>query len=365
MKAAEIIDVLEALAPPSLQESYDNSGLLVGNPQTEVTSVLLSLDCTEEVIDEALAQGSNMLICHHPLIFGSLKSITGKDWIERCLIKAIKNDLLIYAIHTNLDNVMKGVNHKLAEVIGLQNCRILRPMKGQLTKLVFFVPTKQAEAVRQAVFAAGAGEIGNYSNCSFNLEGKGSFKAASGSNPHVGEVGELHFEQEERVEVILPNYLRSKIIKAMIKAHPYEEVAYDLYALQNSWEQRGSGMIGELKEEIEVDHFLKELKSKLNAGAIRYTKPPKSKLKKVAICGGSGSFLLKDAIKAGADIFITGDFKYHQFFDADGEIMIADVGHFESEQYTGELIRDYLNEKLKDLSCNLSQVDTNPINYFT
>ncbi|MAY84725.1 MAG: Nif3-like dinuclear metal center hexameric protein [Flavobacteriales bacterium] len=363
MKAKQIIAQLEELAPPSLQESYDNSGIMCGNPDMEVKSALFSLDCTEEVVDEAIEKGVEMLICHHPLIFGSLKSISGKNEIERCLIKAIKADLMIYAIHTNLDNVINGVNAKIAEKIGLQNCSILRPMNAQLSKLVFFVPTKQAELVRNAIFEAGGGEIGNYSHCSFNSEGEGTFKANEAAEPFVGEKGKLHFEKEQKVEVIFPNYLQSKILSALISSHPYEEVAYDLYPLNNQWREVGSGMIGELDAPIPVMDFLKQLKKQLKCDCIRHTKIVKDKIQKVALCGGSGSFLLKDAIRNGADVFVSGDFKYHQFFEAENSIMIADVGHYESEQFTPELLKEFLQEKIPNFATYLTRTKTNPINY--
>lgn len=363
MKAKQIIKKLEDLAPPMLQESYDNSGIMCGNPQMEVDAALLSLDCTEAVLDEAIERGVQMLICHHPLIFDSLKSISGKNEIERCLIKAIKHDILIYAIHTNLDNVSNGVNAKLAEKIGLIDCQILRPMKEQLSKLVFFVPNKQAESVRNAIFEVGGGEIGNYSHCSFNTSGEGSFKANDSANPFVGEKGEIHFEEEKRVELIFPNYLSSKILQALMNSHPYEEVAYDLYPLNNQWHQVGSGMIGKLNEAVSAKGFLMHLKEQLECGCIRHTDLPKKKVQKVAICGGSGSFLLQDAIRQGADVFVSGDFKYHQFFEAENQIIIADVGHYESEQYTPELLKGYLQEKIPNFATYLSRTKTNPINY--
>jgi len=363
MKAKQIIAQLEELAPPSLQESYDNSGLMCGSPDMEVDSALLSLDCTEKVVDEALEKGVQMLVCHHPLIFGNLKSISGKNEVERCLIKAIKSDLLIYSIHTNLDNVKNGVNAKLAETIGLKKCQILRPKTEQLSKLVFFVPLKQAEAVRMAIFNAGGGEIGNYSHCSFNSEGKGSFMANNSAEPYVGDKGKVHFEKEQRVELIFPNYLSSQIVSALISAHPYEEVAYDLYPLKNRWSEVGSGMIGKLETPQKAISFLKNLKRQLNCDCIRHTDIVKENVEKVAICGGSGSFLLDDAIRQGADVFVSGDIKYHQFFEAEDQLIIADVGHFESEQFTPELLQTYLQEKIPNFATYLSRTKTNPINY--
>ncbi len=363
MKAKSIIGLLEDLAPPSLQESYDNSGLMCGDANMEIGAALLSLDCTEEVLDEAIEKGANMIICHHPLIFGGLKSISGKNEVERCLIKAIKNDVLIYSIHTNLDNVKDGVNKKICDVLGLKDPRILKPKSDLLRKLSFFVPKKDIEKVRTAVFEAGAGEIGNYSHCSFNVLGEGTFRANEGADPHLGKIGEVHKEEELRVEVILPGHLQQKVVASLKMNHPYEEVAYDLYPLTNSWQEVGSGMIAELDKEMELIDFLKEVKSRLKCGCVRHTKAHKSTVKKVAVCGGSGSFLLRDAISKGADVFITADFKYHQFFEAESKIVIADVGHFESEQFTADLIQEYLQEKIPNFATYLSESRTNPIHY--
>ena len=363
MKLKEICRTLEQWAPLSYQESYDNSGLLVGNPEMEVNGALVALDVTEEVLQEAIDKKCNLIIAHHPLVFSGMKRFTGANWVERCLIFAIKNDLAIYAIHTNLDNVHTGVNAKIAEKLGLKNTRTLMPKKGQLTKLVVYCPKSHAEKVRTAMFDAGAGTIGNYEACSFNSEGLGTFRANEEANPHVGERGKLHAEPEFRIEVVLPQAIQGKVVKAMIEAHPYEEVAYDCYELQNSFERLGAGMIGELEAAIPLMDFLNQLKNRLNAKGIRYTSAHTTEVRKIAVCGGSGSFTLPAAIAAGADVLVTADFKYHQFFDADGQITIADVGHYETEQFTSELIRDYLHEKFPTFALILTEVNTNPINY--
>jgi len=363
MKARQLISYLEELAPRSFQEDYDNSGLMCGDLELDVNSAMISLDCTEEVVNEAIEKKVNLLICHHPLIFGNLKSISGRSEVERCLIKAIKNDLIIYAIHTNLDNVIRGVNAKIAEKIGLVDCQILRPKRGLLNKLVFFVPSDKMEQVRNAVFEAGAGEIGNYSHCSFNVEGEGSFMANEAAKPHLGRRGEVHFEKERRVEIIFPTHMSDKIVSSLKEVHPYEEVAYDLYPLNNSWQEVGSGLIGKLEEPMSAEAFLSELKNKMKSQCVRHTALVKKNIQKVALCGGSGSFLLQDAIRQQADIFVSADFKYHQFFDAAGQIVIADIGHYESEQYTPQLIQEYLQEKIPNFALYLSAIKTNPINY--
>lgn len=363
MKIKEVITQLERLAPPQLQESYDNAGLIVGDSNSDLTKALICLDSTEEIIDEAIENGCNLVIAHHPIVFSGLKRFNGKNYIERTVIKAIKNDIAIYAIHTNLDNVYNGVNHKIGEKLGLQNMRILSPKSKLLRKLVFYCPTEHAEEVRQKVFDAGAGEIGNYSFCSFSMLGTGTFMANENAKPFVGEANQLHAEQEERIEVVYPSYCQSEVVSALLNKHPYEEVAYDLYQIENTWNQIGSGMLGEFAEELTIEQFLKHLKNSLNAPMVRYTKPVSTKIKKVAVCGGSGSFLLNNAIRAKADVFVTADFKYHQFFDADSKIVIADIGHFESEQFTGELIQEYLQEKIPNFASYLTRIRTNPINY--
>lgn len=363
MKLKVIIDHLESFASPYLQESYDNATLIVGDKNWEITSALISLDCTEEIVDEAIQLGANLIISHHPIVFKGLKSLTAKSYVERTIIKAIKNDVAIYAMHTNLDNVKGGVNYKIAEKLDLQNCKILSPKSGFLKKLVFFVPLKDSQKVQEALFKASAGSIGNYDECSFSVEGIGSFRANELANPTLGEKNKRHFEKENRVEVIFNAADESKVLNALFESHPYEEVAYDIYQLQNKNQDIGSGIIGELKTEMDALDCLKEIKKRMKTAVIRYTKPHKKRVKKVAICGGSGSFLLSKAIANEADMFITADFKYHEFFDADNKIIIADIGHYESEQFTKELFMEILQKKIPNFATHLSSISTNPINY--
>ncbi|MCO6499704.1 MAG: Nif3-like dinuclear metal center hexameric protein [Vicingus serpentipes] len=363
MKIKEITSVIEEFAPLAYQEGYDNAGLIVGSPENEVKGVLICLDSTEAVVDEAISKDCNLIIAHHPIVFSGLKKLNGKNYIERTVIKAIKNDIAIYAAHTNIDNVANGVSFKMAQKIGLINCKVIAPKVNLLNKVVTFCPEKEADKVRQAMFDAGAGSIGEYGECSFNTEGKGTFKAGENSTPFVGKKNERHLEAEVKIETIVVTHQVDQVVQALIQAHPYEEVAYDIYPLNNPINTIGSGLIGELpKEENEMD-FLKRLKSDLKTDGIRYTSLRNKKIKKVALCGGSGSFLLNDAMKANADIFITGDFKYHQFFDAEDKIIIADVGHYESEQFTSELFYELLTEKITNFAVRLSEINTNPINY--
>lgn len=367
MKIKDITKLLEQLAPPAYAEEYDNVGLLVGNANADVTGIICTLDCIEEVVEEAIATNCNLIVAHHPIIFKGLKKLTGSNYVERTVIKAIKHDIAIYAIHTNLDHTNAGVNKQISDKLGLISTKILRPKNDTLLKLVVFVPHKNAEEIRQVLFANGAGNIGNYSECDFELEGNGGYKANEMANPALGKIGERHIETETRIEVILPAHLKNKIVTAMIKAHPYEEVAYDVYALKNANAYVGSGMVGELKNAMNTDAFMEYVKQVFKVGAIRHTRFLAKEVKRVALCGGSGSFLLKDAIGAGADVFITGDFKYHEFFDAENQIVIIDVGHFESEQYTSELLANYLKEHIKNIATfavRLSGVETNPVKYF-
>jgi dinuclear metal center YbgI/SA1388 family protein len=364
MKVSDIISCIEKVAPPSYQESYDNSGLIVGDRNVAINGVLVCLDSTEDVVEEAISMGYNMIVAHHPIIFGGLKKINGNNYVERTIIKAIKNDIAIYAVHTNLDNVMRmGVNSKIAEKLGLENCSILSPKKGLLKKLYTYAPHAAADKVREALFAAGAGDIGNYSECSFSVEGIGTFKGSDESNPVIGERGIRHSEPEQKIEVILPAYRESAIISALFEAHPYEEVAYEIVSLDNSFNEIGSGLIGELQEPLDSLSFLHSLKEKMNCECVRHTEIHKKEIKKIALCGGSGSFLLKQAIGAGADVFVSADFKYHEFFDAEKRIIIADIGHFETEQFTIELICEIISQKFPTFALRQSSVKTNPLNY--
>ena len=363
MQVKNIIQIIEDFAPLSYQESYDNAGLIIGNLEEEVTGVLICLDCVEEILEEAIKNNCNLIIAHHPIVFNELKKINGATYLERVVIKAIKNNIAIYAAHTNLDNATDGVSFKIAEKLGLINCKVLQPKKNLFHKVVTYCPIDYAEKVRQALFDAGAGHIGNYDECSYNVEGIGTFKGLLGATPFGGKVGELHQEKEISIETVVPSHLLQKVIKNMIVAHPYEEVAYDVYQLENTNHNIGSGVIAELEIPQNAANFLKQLKTKLKTDCIRHTNLLGKKIKKVAICGGAGSFLLNDAIAANADIFITGDFKYHQFFDTENQLIIADVGHYESEQFTCELIYDVLIKKIPNFAIRLTKINTNPINY--
>lgn len=362
MKLQELIRFLEQWAPPAYQEDYDNSGLLVSG-HADTAKALITLDCTEAILDEAIAKGCDLVVAHHPIIFKGLKRLTGKNYVERTVMKAVQNNISLYAIHTNLDNVQTGVNRKIGELLGLENMQILAPKKRLLKKLFTFVPHEKADEVRNALFASGAGGIGDYIECSFNAEGFGTFKAREGTNPYVGKINEQHREPETKMEIIFPAYLEMQVISTLLKAHPYEEVAYDIVTLDNAYSQVGSGMIGNLPEPVDAVSYLQKVKEKFRCGAIRFTQPTGNQVQKVAFCGGSGFFLLPAAIAGGADLYITADVKYHEFFDADGKIVLADIGHFESEQFTKELIAAEIQKKFPNFAVLISETNTNPVNY--
>ncbi|HZJ59372.1 MAG TPA: Nif3-like dinuclear metal center hexameric protein [Chitinophagaceae bacterium] len=365
MKVSDVISFLESQAHPSLQEHYDNAGLIIGDKSWECTGIICSLDATEEVINEAVGKGCNLLIAHHPIIFAGLKKINGKNYVEKAVIAAIKNDIAIYAIHTNLDNVLEGVNGKIASLLGLTNKSILSQKEGTLKKLFTFAPVDKAVQVRDAIFEAGGGYIGNYSECSFSAEGTGTFKGHEGTTPYVGEVGKQHQEKEIKIEVIFPSWLESDILAAMIAAHPYEEVAYDVIDLANKHQRVGSGVVGELREAVNEINFLNHIKGIFNLSVIRHTSLLNKPVKKVAVCGGAGSFLVSSALVAGVDMYITADMKYHEFFDANGRMVIADIGHYESEQFTIDLLAEILERKFLNFAVLKTEVKTNPVRYFT
>lgn len=364
MKLFSLIQALEEWAPLHLQESYDNSGLLIGSIDSEVTGILLCLDITEAVLEEAKVRGCNTVLAHHPLLFGGLKKITGSTSTERCVAKAIKEDLNLLAWHTNLDNVLHGVSGKMAQMLQLDQVTTLGSAEGQLLKLMTYVPPGHLDEVEQALFDAGAGTLGQYAQCSFVQEGRGSFLPLDGAQPLLGQPGEREFVAEVKLEVILPKEKKRAVLDALLRSHPYEEVAHELYQIENTHPERGFGAVGYWEEPLAWQEALAKVKEVFGCSVIRHTEPTQEMIQRVAVCGGSGSFLLEAAKRSGADLFITADFKYHQFFDAEGKLVVADIGHFESEQFTMQLMNEYLNEKFPTFAILLTRINTNPIHYF-
>jgi dinuclear metal center YbgI/SA1388 family protein len=364
VQTKDIINVLETIAPPRLQESYDNSGWVLGNPEQICTGVLTALDLTPAVIEEAVAKNINLIVVHHPPIFKGLKQLIPTNPVARMLTSAIKADLCIYAIHTNLDNVLWGVNGEIANRIGLQKTKVLAPLADTHQKLVTFVPIKNAEQVRKSLFDAGAGAIGNYDECSFNVAGTGTFRANKNANPFVGALEQQHHEPEERIEVIFPTHLQNTILSALFSSHPYETVAYDLYPLENKFEQFGAGVLGSLAVPMEEKELLSLLKKTFNTGIIRHSSFTGKMIQNVALCGGSGKSLIFNALRSKADVYITADLTYHDFFEPDGQLLLADIGHFESEQYTSDLLERAIKEKFPTFAVLKTGRNTNPVNYF-
>lgn len=364
MKIAEIVNFLQSFAPKYYQESYDNVGLLVGNSEVEVKQILITLDVTEEIIKEAILNDCNLIIAHHPIIFKGIKSLTGSNYVERTVITAIKNDIAIFASHTNLDNIKEGVNKKMAEKLGLNNIKILAPKKGLLKKLTVFVPKKNVETLKNALHEVGGGCIGNYRECAFLSEGVGTFMPNDKAMPHIGSKHNLEKVEEIKIEMLVPAHLENIILKTMKANHPYEEVAYFMQNIDNENQDIGSGMIGDLPQEMRHEYFLEKVKQTFRCKSIKHTKLLKDSVKKVALCGGSGSSFLKDAIAQKADVFISSDFKYHDYFEAEDKIIITDIGHYESEQFTKELLFEIISKKFPNIAVLLSKVNTNPVFYF-
>jgi len=364
MTIREISQVLEQYAPLELQAEYDNSGLIIGDPDKEISKALITLDITEEVLDEAIQNNYNLVISHHPLIFRELKRLIGEDSVQRLTVKAIQNQIAIYALHTNLDNSINGLNAWVCNLLGIKNCRILLQEKGLLSKLVTFCPVDHADHVRQALFDAGAGNIGNYDSCSYNLTGQGTFRASEKAHPFVGEKNVVHVETESRIEMIFPRFLEQKLITALKKNHPYEEIAYDIYPLSNTAGFAGSGMVGELDAPIAEPQFLDYIKSQLEIPFLRHSKITGRKISRVAVCTGSGAFLIPEAIKIHADIFLTADLKYHDFFEANKQLILADIGHYESERFVKDLIYGILIKKFPTFAFLISKIITNPVYYY-
>ncbi|SDR05364.1 Nif3-like dinuclear metal center hexameric protein [Flagellimonas zhangzhouensis] len=363
MTVNDITKVLEELAPLAHAEDFDNVGLLVGNPNMEVNGVLVTLDTLENVVDEAIEKNCNLIVSFHPIIFKGLKKLTGSNYVERVVIKAIANNIAIYSMHTALDNSKMGVNAKICEVLGLENPQILIPKSSTIKKLTTYAPLAEVDKIKEALFNAGAGEIGKYSHCSYSLEGVGSFKPENGANPAVGNVGEVHFEKETQINVILSFEKEKQVLKALLEAHPYEEVAYEIFTIENTNQDIGMGMIGNLPSEMDEIDFLLLVKKRMNASVVRHSKLLGKKVKKVAVLGGSGAFAIGAAMKAGADVFVTSDIKYHEFYQAENQMVIADIGHFETEQFTKDLLVDYLTKKIPNFAVRLSESITNPIKY--
>ncbi|WP_299770035.1 Nif3-like dinuclear metal center hexameric protein [uncultured Dokdonia sp.] len=363
MTIRDVTNILEEWAPLPYAEDFDNVGLLVGNATSKVTNILVTHDALEHVVQEAIDENCNLIVCFHPILFSGIKRITGANYVEKAIIKAIKNDIAIYALHTALDNVSYGVNYGMAKALDLADTQILIPKKEHIRKLVTYVPHHSLEDIKEVLFKAGAGQIGNYDQCSFGVSGEGTFRASKNANPTIGSIGVQHKEPETQLHVTYEKHHEATILKALFSNHPYEEVAYEITTLQNNLQNVGLGMIGTLKEPISEIDFLKHVKETFKSGGIRHSEFLNKPIKKVAVLGGSGAFGISQAIRSGADIYITADLKYHDYYKAEKRILLADIGHFESERFTKNIIADYLTEKIRNFAVVLSKENTNPINY--
>lgn len=359
----DVINHLEELAPLHYAEDFDNVGLLVGNKTDEVKGVLVTLDTLESVVDEAIEKNCNLIVSFHPIIFKGLKKLNGDSYVEKVVIKAIQNNIAIFAIHTALDNSIIGVNDIICNTLDLKNKKILLPQQGTIKKLTTYVPNEDANILRKALFKAGAGKIGNYENCSFNVEGIGTYEGNEVSNPTKGKKGELHQEDETKISVTFQKHLESQILKSLFDNHPYEEVAFEVTTLDNYNQNIGMGMVGELENETKTEDFLEFVKQKMNASCIKHSKIAKTTVKRIAVLGGSGSFAISAAKSANADVLITSDLKYHDFFSAEDQIILADIGHYESEQFTKTFLADYLSKKFTNFAVVLATTNTNPVKY--
>ncbi len=363
MIVQDVLNHLHDLAPLAYAEDFDNVGLLVGDKNQSVSGILVTLDTLEAVVDEAIDQNCNLIVSFHPIIFKGLKKLTGKTYVERVVIKAIQHKIAIFSIHTALDNALEGVNDIISNQLGLKNKRILIPQSGTIKKLQTYVPKANAEALRRALFKVGAGRIGNYESCSFNVNGESTFMGNENSNPVVGEKGQSHTELETAISVTFQKHLEQKILKTLFDAHPYEEVAYEISTLENTNQHIGLGMIGDLEPEMTAENCLLFIKNKMNTECVRHSKLKDKPVKRIAVLGGSGSFAISAAKAAGADILVTADLKYHDFFTAENDIILADIGHYESEQFTKTFLVDYLSKKITNFAVILSKTNTNPIKY--
>jgi dinuclear metal center YbgI/SA1388 family protein len=365
----KLIKNIEEWAPPGVARDRDNVGLLVGSGDNEIKNVFLCLELNEQALKEAVRKNCNFIFTHHPLIFNPIKKLNfHKDSKAALIEKLIKNNITLYSAHTNLDHSTEGVSFSLAGILKLQNIKLLSRLESNQFKLVTFVPEKNIDEISQAVFNAGGGVIGEYSGCSFRLNGEGTFKGSAKSNPVIGNKNVAEKVNETRLEFVVGSWNLSKAINALLKVHPYEEPAYDVYPLKNAAVNYGEGAIGTLKKEMSADEFIKFTCKCLNAQGVRYTNGKKKKIYTVAVCGGAGYDQIENAISAGADAFITADLKYHTFQDAENKILLIDAGHYETEVPSLTTVKEKFEEffaaSKEKIKVNLFSGSTNPVKFY-
>ncbi|MCH5319750.1 MAG: Nif3-like dinuclear metal center hexameric protein [Paramuribaculum sp.] len=360
----DIISLIEDFAPSALQESYDNCGLQVGDATLECTGALLCVDARPEIVEEAKRKGLNLIICHHPLFFKGLKRIIGNTQVEKTAWAAIKHDIAIYASHTSLDNARGGVSFSMAEALGLNNIRFLSPQDDKILKLSVWIPRAHALDLRDQLFMAGCGQLGNYDNCSFSVEGTGTFRPLEGSCPADGTINALHSGEEVRLELLLPRWIKSKVEETILLNHPYEEPAYEFSSVTIGTKSSGLGAVGELSSPITAVSLIERIKSTFNSPVVRCNRfDIHTPVRKVALCGGSGSSFIENAIREKAQVYITSDTGYHAFVDYADKILIADIGHFESENCAKNIFYGIIKEKFPNFAVEYSKTESNPIIY--
>ena len=369
MTVQDVATALEAWAPPGSKLSYDNVGLQVGDPNRAVTTVLIALDLTPAVVDEAEAMGADLIVTHHPLLFKPLKRLGPTDFVSGLAYRLAQLGIAYYAIHTNLDAAPDGVSFALAEHLGLESVRFLDGMRDSLAKLVTFVPASHADAVRAALAEAGAGRIGDYTACSFSSSGTGRFRPGAGTDPFSGTPGALESVDEVRLEVEVARWDVARIVRALLQAHPYEEVAYDVYHVEQSATRAGLGAVGTLATPEPLRDFLRRVSDRLDAASLRYVGDDDALIETVAVCGGSGSSLIAQARAAGADAYVTADVTYHTFFeplslDGTPQLALIDAGHYETEWITERLLTDWLAAQFEGLSVRATAHRTSPMRTF-
>ncbi|MGM0602343.1 MAG: Nif3-like dinuclear metal center hexameric protein [Bacillota bacterium] len=369
-KAQEIISLMGEIAPVKLAEEWDNVGLQIGDLSNEVNKVLLALDLNTEVIDEAVDNNCNMIITHHPVIFNGINSVSSESAVGDMIIRLIKNDIIVFSAHTNLDIVEEGLNDFICRKLGIEDFQPLDVTQiGNYYKFVVFVPENHIENIKSAVFKNGGGKLGNYSHSGFVSKGKGSFKPLKGSEPYIGSTEKIEEVDEIRLETIVAEDKLDKVLKAVLKAHPYEEAAYDIYEIKRTSNVDGIGRIGYLTDTMLLGDYINTVKEKLNLPYLKFVGKKDKKIKKVAVCNGSGADFIKKAGYKGADLYLTGDIKYHEAQHAEElDLALIDIGHYESEIWVKELLYDKLTSlaekrNKKDVEFIISAVNTNPWNY--
>lgn len=364
MTIKEVTQFLESRFPLYLQEDFDNCGVQCGNVNNEISGAMVCFEMTEKIIDEAISKNCNLVISHHPLILKrGITKIVPSDRVGAMICKALANNMVLYSMHTNIDSGEGGGNDVFAEKLGLSDVKVMAPVKGLYRKLVVNVPAEHSEKLKEALFKIGCGQQGNYQKCSYSTLGKGQFEPNGEAKPFIGTQNNLEKVEEERIEMIYPAYLQHAVIQAIYENHPYEEPAFDLFSLENTERKVGLGRIGELPEEMDCKEFFSYLKEKLNLEHLRYCGDEGKKIRRVAVCGGGGAGFIDTAIALNADAYVSGDFKYHDFFKSHSGTVLVDIGHYEGECFIKNIIFNLLKEKFTTFAVLSSEFENLNVKY--